>query len=237
MRYGGALAAGGFSMAFGIATALSVLVLLCGLRWFIFVKAGQKGWKSLIPFYSDYISYKIAWDSRIFSMLVVATIAASLISLLFCWIFSVVGMILSVIILTAVLGAGAIAQMILQFKTAHAFGRSDYFAVGLFFASPVFLAILAFGDAKYQGPQMNDGIGVPQFVNQASAAASAAATAAAQQLHSNPIPPQQAPAQPMTYQQQSMQQPMQQPSPYAHYTPEGYQRPTQRRSRSGQYGE
>jgi len=41
----------------------------------------------------------------------------------------------------------------------------------------------------------------------------------------------------MTYQQQSMQQPMQQPSPYAHYAPEGYQRPVQRRSRSGQYGE
>ena len=76
MRYGGALAAGGFSMAFGIATALSVLVLLCGLRWFIFVKAGQNGWKSLIPIYSDYISYKIAWDSRIFSMLVVISKSA-----------------------------------------------------------------------------------------------------------------------------------------------------------------
>ena len=29
--------------------------------WRIFTKAGVSGWKSIIPIYSTYISYKISW--------------------------------------------------------------------------------------------------------------------------------------------------------------------------------
>lgn len=53
----------GFMASFGsyiIAALLSSVVLSFGIRWFIFKKAGQKGWKALIPFYSDYINYRIA---------------------------------------------------------------------------------------------------------------------------------------------------------------------------------
>ena len=33
-------------------------------NWRIFTKAGEAGWKSIIPIYGDYISYKIAsWES------------------------------------------------------------------------------------------------------------------------------------------------------------------------------
>ena len=35
-------------------------------QWRIFEKAGENGWKSLIPIYNVYILYKIIWDTRIF---------------------------------------------------------------------------------------------------------------------------------------------------------------------------
>ncbi|MBQ8537942.1 MAG: hypothetical protein IJ461_11135 [Clostridia bacterium] len=168
-----------------IAAVLSTVVLTYGIRWFIFKKAGEKGWKALIPFYSDYINYKIAWDSRIYVSLLVAMVASFLVGAICGWINPVFGSVVSTICNTAVMGAQAIAGMILQFKMARAFGRNDYFAVGLYFLGSVFTAILAFGDAQYKGPTQ-DGIGVPKFVNdlgqKASAAAANAASAAAQQL-------------------------------------------------------
>lgn len=35
-------------------------------NWRIFTKAGEPGWKSIIPVYGDYISYKIAWETGYF---------------------------------------------------------------------------------------------------------------------------------------------------------------------------
>ena len=37
------------------------LILLVIARWMVFGKAGEPGWKSLIPIYNTYTSYKIAW--------------------------------------------------------------------------------------------------------------------------------------------------------------------------------
>lgn len=180
---------GGLMGSFGsyiIAALLSSVILTLGIRWFIFRKAGEKGWKAIIPVYSDYIYYRIAWDGRIYIMLLVASIASAIVGGIFGLINPILGTVVSVICNTAVAGAQAIAGMIVQFKMARAFGRSDYFAVGLYFLGQVFSAILAFGDAKYKGRQNDDGIGVPQFVDdlgtRATAAASAAAAAAAQQL-------------------------------------------------------
>lgn len=36
---------------------------------------------------------------------------------------------------------------------AHAYGKSTGFGIGMLFLSPIFCAILGFGDAEYQGPQ------------------------------------------------------------------------------------
>ena len=32
--------------------------------WRIFTKAGEAGWKSIIPIYSTYITYKISWKKK-----------------------------------------------------------------------------------------------------------------------------------------------------------------------------
>ena len=51
-------------------------VLTLVARWRIFDKAGIAGWKSLIPIYSDYCTYKIAWKTSFFwAMLVLGGVA------------------------------------------------------------------------------------------------------------------------------------------------------------------
>ena len=55
--YTGALVMlGGFALIF--------LVLLVVARWKIFTKAGEAGWKSIVPIYSDYVQWKIAWKRK-----------------------------------------------------------------------------------------------------------------------------------------------------------------------------
>ena len=35
-------------------------------QWKMFEKAGESGWKALIPIYNLYILYKIVWDTKVF---------------------------------------------------------------------------------------------------------------------------------------------------------------------------
>ena len=49
-------------------------------NWNIFTKAGEAGWKSLIPIYGDYISYKIAWQTSYFWLSFILGIVASYVS-------------------------------------------------------------------------------------------------------------------------------------------------------------
>lgn len=49
-------------------------------NWNIFTKAGETGWKSLIPIYGDYVSYKIAWQTSYFWLSFILGIVASYIA-------------------------------------------------------------------------------------------------------------------------------------------------------------
>lgn len=239
--------------AYLIATLLSGVVLGYAMRWFIFKRAGEKGWKGLIPFYSDYIYYKIGWDGRIYLALLVGQIASTVIGGICGLINAAFGMVVSLMLNVVVLSAGAVAKMVLQFKIARAFGRSDFFAVGLYFLGAVFSAVLAFGDSTYKGPQNNDGFGVPAFIDKAGrrAAESVSRAVQGQQQYAPAQPyqpvqqqyasakPQQQPYQPMQqpYQpvqpQQQPYQPMQQPYAQPVQPQQPYQQaPTQRVGRS-----
>lgn len=143
---------------------LSGVILTYCIRWFIFAKAGEKGWKALIPFYSDYITYKIAWDGRIYLATLIASIASTVLGSVFGLIHPALGMFFSIVLSTVATAAKAIADLILNFKLARAFGKSDYFFVGLYFLNNVFTAILAFGECEYKGPP-KDQIGVPKFID------------------------------------------------------------------------
>lgn len=97
--------------------ALIIFIVVC--HWKIFTKAGQEGWKCLIPFYNTYIQLQITKQPTIW--------------LLYFFI--------------------PFVNIYFAIKHVHglskAFGKDVGFTLGLLFLSPVFIAILAFGDSKY----------------------------------------------------------------------------------------
>ena len=211
--------------AYLIATLLSGVVLGYAMRWFIFKRAGEKGWKGLIPFYSDYIYYKIGWDGRIYLALLIGQVASTVLGSVCGLINATFGMVVSLVLNVVVLSARAVAKMVLQFKIARAFGRSDFFAVGLYFLGSVFSAVLAFGDSTYKGPQVNDGFGVHGFIDKAGRRAAETVSRAAQNMAQPYASAQQAyqPQQPVQPRQPAQPQQPVQPRQPAQMQQQAYQ--------------
>ena len=117
-------------------------------NWRIFIKAGEAGWKSIIPIYGDYISYKIAWQPAYFWLTLILGIISSYLqgtletgeSLTIYMIVILIKIILAVI------------SIMYSIKLARAFGRGIGFAIGLILLQPIFMLILGFGDDRYYGP-------------------------------------------------------------------------------------
>ena len=146
----------GFAATFSLAMYILYVVAL----WRIFDKAGEAGWKSLIPLYNVYILYKIVGMKAWFWMLIVVSFVASIIvsasginfasmtqeeinnfnlgqypQVIFAYVFEVI--------------FAFVAQVLFAVRTSRAFGHGAGFAVGLFFFSPLFMLILGFGKSKY----------------------------------------------------------------------------------------
>ena len=111
---------------------LAFYVLIIVAQWKIFTKAGQEGWKALIPIYNVVVLYKIIglspWLLLLYLLSVVLVVG---------WIISIALSIVSTV------------------KLAKAFNQSTAFIFGLLFLSPIFQMILGFGKAEYVGPENN----------------------------------------------------------------------------------
>lgn len=110
----------GFSLVL-LLGLLAVSILIIAGQWIVFQKAGQAGWKCLIPFYNMYIlmiiSGKPGW-----------------------WMFLLfIPLVNLAIFLFAMLAL------------AKKFGRSELFGVGLLLLPMIFFPLLAFGDSEYEG--------------------------------------------------------------------------------------
>ncbi|MGI9018289.1 MAG: DUF5684 domain-containing protein [Euzebya sp.] len=114
-------AATGLLIVFGI-FYLVIIVFMVATAWKLFTKAGEDGWKVLVPVYNYWVWAEIngrpGW-----------------------W-----GLLLLVPLVNIVIG------IILAIDTAKSFGKDTPFAIGLILLSIVFYPILAFGDARYLGP-------------------------------------------------------------------------------------
>jgi hypothetical protein len=144
MAVGGVL--GGMLATYGI-LALVICVLLIIAMWKIFVKAGEPGWKSIIPIYNVYILCKIIGLNFWIYVLaipvglgILSSIAAGTGSATFVTIVTIATAIYSLYI--------AIVEAI---KLGDAFGKSTAFKVCLFFFTPICYLILGFGKDKYVG--------------------------------------------------------------------------------------
>ena len=121
-------------MAGGIVAALiafisgfAVLFGILGLffmacYWKVFSKAGQPGWAAFVPIYNVVVLLQIVGRPG-------------------WWFF-----------LLCIPFVNAIVGIIVVLDLAKSYGKDNAFAAGLIILGPIFLPILAFGSAEYQGP-------------------------------------------------------------------------------------
>lgn len=159
-----AIAASVFVGTLMIAMALLAVlwVLMVIARWFMFTKAGEKGWKSLIPVYSDYTLFKLVWNTKSFWIwcgMAVLTMLATGFSGQYVLtadgqlvVAAAPSMFMSTISFVASIACMFWSAM-LSLRTALSYGKLPSFGIGLFLLPNIFSLILAFGSAEYKGPQ------------------------------------------------------------------------------------
>lgn len=121
---------------------LAWMVILIIANWKIYTKAGEKGWKSLIPYYSQYVLYRITWKTDMYWVVLIAGLGATFFSRI-----AIVSLTFICSIITA------IVSLIQLNKMSKSFGHGIGFTLGLIFLNPIFILILAFGSSEYEGPQ------------------------------------------------------------------------------------
>ena len=101
---------------------IAIIVAVIAGWWKIFTKAGEAGWKSIIPVYNFIVILKIVGRD-------------------WWWVILMLIPIVNFIIL-----------IIVALDLAKSFGRGTGFGIGLAFLSFIFAPILGFGSDTYKGP-------------------------------------------------------------------------------------
>ena len=109
--------------------ALAIVVLVAA--WKVFEKAGEAGWKALIPIYNYYVLLRIVGRPGWWLIL---------------YFIPIVGFITGIIVAN---------------DASKSFGKSAGFTVGLIFLPFIFVPILGYGDARYLGPAGPEGASSP----------------------------------------------------------------------------
>ena len=121
-----------------------VAVSIIGV-WKVFTKAGQKGWKSIIPFYNGVIVCQIGGISPWWILIV-----------------SLGGVVLSAIPAVGpmlLMALNIYFRVIANISVAKSFGKDPGFGIGLWLLAPVFWMILGCNNDKYQEPDGVDPLG------------------------------------------------------------------------------
>ena len=101
---------------------LAVIVLVIASLWKIFDKAGKPGWAAIVPFYNMWVLVEICGKSALWFVLLFIPCV------------------------------GIIVSLLLDIELAKVFGKGPGFGIGIILLPFIFLPMLAFGDATYQGP-------------------------------------------------------------------------------------
>ena len=144
---------------------MAVLFVLSVIAfWRCFTKAGEKGWKAIIPFYRQYIMFKLAWNTAQFKYWLIPTILSYIFmsGLMFFPEASPIYLVISVLWFIAyIISFVFICKMYIRF--ALAYGKTAGYGAAmavcerlLSFLYPVAIVlfmIIAFGKSEYQGPR------------------------------------------------------------------------------------
>lgn len=101
---------------------LALIVVVIAGMWKAYEKAGQPGWAAIVPIYNIYIWCKIVGRPGWWVLLMFVPFVSLIIAIILC------------------------------VDLAKSFGKGVGFAVGIIFLGFIFVPILGFGDAEYQGP-------------------------------------------------------------------------------------
>jgi hypothetical protein len=99
-----------------------LLAVMIASMWKVFTKAGEPGWAAIVPIYNLIVMLKIAGKPT-------------------WW-----------VILFLIPCVGVVASIMVSISIAKSFGKDAGFGLGMAFLGFIFYPILAFGDARYQGP-------------------------------------------------------------------------------------
>lgn len=102
---------------------LALMVFFIACGWKLFTKAGEPGWASIVPIYNAIVLLKIAGKP-------------------WWW-----------LILLCIPFVGFIMAILVAISLAKSFGQSAGFGIGIALLGIIFVPILAFGSARYVGPQ------------------------------------------------------------------------------------
>lgn len=136
----------------GLIGIILTLMLIGAVLWYfisaigyykMYQKAGEKGWKAFIPYYKNYIRFKIAWEPKYFWLFLVGLVVMQVLSssekivpLLICLVAAIVAVTIGIK---------------LDIRIAKSFGKSTGWGVLLFFFSFIVSLILGFGKSEYIG--------------------------------------------------------------------------------------
>lgn len=148
----GQAATGGLALGLAFGTLFTWIMVIAAVIWVLYIvswwvmfkKAGDKGWKAIIPFYNVYTMYKLTWDKSMFWVILALDIIAGI---LLC-----IGQLWSVWVALVVAIAYAVISIIAKHKISKSFGHGVGFTLGLIFLDEIFYPIIAFGSSEYVGP-------------------------------------------------------------------------------------
>lgn len=136
----------------GFAGIIATLMVVGRILWFfisalgyrkMFQKAGESGWKAFIPYYSEFINYKLAWKTKLFWLYLIGSVliyalpgSDYLVTGLLTWVCMILCLVLAIK---------------LDIRMAKAFGKSKGWGWLLFIFPFVVSLILGYGKAEYIG--------------------------------------------------------------------------------------
>lgn len=128
--------------------SLVIYIITVIAYWKIFTKAGEAGWKALIPIYNGYILYKISGVS-FWMWLILPIFVASIFSTLATNAEGAAQVICNLIYVALMIAI----DVKISISLSKAFGKGNGFAVAMFFFPTICQLILGFGSAKYVGTE------------------------------------------------------------------------------------
>ena len=131
-------------MIFGIIWGILAIIAM----WKIFTKAGEAGWKSIIPIYNVYIMYKIVGMKNWFWYTFIAAFCLGFIAGLLWEGSSAYG----ILMLIACLFSGIVA-IVAAYKLPRKFGWGVFASILYVLFTAICILILGFGNYKYQGKE------------------------------------------------------------------------------------